>query len=379
MDNPIKRLAVLGCTGSIGRQTLDVVSSLTDRFRIIALAAGDNTTLLTEQISKFKPKFVSWRANAIPPTGEYGMLSPSEIAAHPDVDIVVMALPGNVGLELMLAAVRAGKHIALANKESLVSAGEIIMAEAKASGARITPVDSEHSAVWQCLNGEVSWPVRLILTASGGPFRGYSRAQLDEVTFEQSLDHPTWRMGKKVTIDSATLMNKGLEIIEAHWLFNISFEDIDVIVHPQSIIHSMVEFADGSVKAQLSRPDMRRPLQYALSYPERLSGTGLYHIDWRELSRLDFEPPDLDAFPCLRLARQAGEKGSSYPAVLCAADDAAVELFLSGDIKFNDIPRLVECVLQKHKALSHPGIDEITAASAWARAQTLKAAGDNQC
>ncbi|MES0329653.1 MAG: 1-deoxy-D-xylulose-5-phosphate reductoisomerase, partial [Dehalococcoidales bacterium] len=257
MDNPIKRLAVLGCTGSIGRQTLDVVSSLTDRFRIIALAAGDNTTLLTEQISKFKPKFVSWRANAIPPTGEYGTLSPSEIAAHPDVDIVVMALPGNVGLEPMLAAVRAGKHIALANKESLVSAGEIIMAEAKASGARITPVDSEHSAVWQCLNGEVSWPVRLILTASGGPFRGYSRTQLDEVTFEQSLDHPTWRMGKKVTIDSATLMNKGLEIIEAHWLFNIPFEDIDVIVHPQSIIHSMVEFADGSVKAQLSRPDMR--------------------------------------------------------------------------------------------------------------------------
>ncbi len=377
----MKRLAVLGSTGSIGRQTLEVVRAFPEKFSIVALAAGENTALLERQIDQFKPRFVSYQSKRdLPVKGKYQRLSLEEMACHPEVDIVVMATPGSSGLGPTLAAVKAGKKVALANKESLVMAGDIITRQAGLSGARILPVDSEHSAIWQCLDGERKPPAQIILTASGGPFRHYSPAQLDGVTPEQALAHPSWRMGKKVTIDSATLMNKGLEVIEAHWLFNIPFDRIRVLIHPQSIVHSMVEFIDGATKAQLSCPDMRLPIQYALSYPERLANPELPRIDWKDISRLDFEPPDLDTFPCLKLAIQAGEKGGTYPAVLCGADEVAVELFLGRGIKFSDIAPLVARALEQHQAVAQPTIDEITAADAWARERVFKLArGDNLC
>jgi 1-deoxy-D-xylulose-5-phosphate reductoisomerase len=250
-------------------------------------------------------------------------------------------------------------------------AGEIITSEAKLNGARILPVDSEHSAIWQCLRGENQHSARLILTASGGPFLRYSPAQLDKVTPEQALKHPSWKMGKKVTIDSATLMNKGLEIIEAHWLFDMSIDNISVLVHPQSIIHSMVEFTDGSIKAQLSYPDMRLPIQYALSYPERLPNTQIRKLDWGDIKNLTFEQPDFSTFPCLELAIEAGRMGGTCPAVLCAADEVAVELFLSRRIKFTDIARLVEQILAEHKNTLRPALEEIMAADSWARKEVL--------
>jgi 1-deoxy-D-xylulose-5-phosphate reductoisomerase len=364
----IKQVAVLGSTGSIGRQTLEIISAHPQHFGIIGLAAGKNLDLLAKQISQFQPRFVySQDKKAHPASAKYKFLSLEEMASHPEVDIVVVATSGRWGLQPTLAAVRAGKRIALSNKESLVMAGGIITAEAKQNGAKILPVDSEHSAIWQCLEGEQEKPAKIILTASGGPFYRYSSAQLDKVTAEQALKHPSWRMGKKVTIDSATLMNKGLEVIEAHWLFDIPFEDINVLVHPQSIIHSMVEFMDGSVKAQLGRPDMRLPIQYALSYPERLPNPELPKLDWENIKELTFAPPDFNSFPCLKLAVEAGKKGETYPAVLCGADDVAVELFLSRRIKFTDIARLVKQALDKHKAISHPTLEEILAADNWAR------------
>jgi 1-deoxy-D-xylulose-5-phosphate reductoisomerase len=375
----IKRVAVLGSTGSIGRQTLEVISAHPHRFRIIGLAAGKNLDLLAEQINKFQPRFVYFQdkkshlANA-----EYEFLPLEEMASHPEVDIVVMATSGKWGLQPTLAAVKAGKRLALANKESLVMAGEIIVGEAKRNGAKILPVDSEHSAIWQCLEGETEKPTRIILTASGGPFYHYSSAQLDKVTAEQALKHPSWRMGRKVTIDSATLMNKGLEVIEARWLFDMPVDSINVLVHPQSIIHSMVEFSDGSVKAQLGCPDMRLPIQYALSYPERLLNPKLPKLDWETIKELTFAPPDLDTFPCLKLAREAGKKGGTYPAILCGADEVAVELFLSERIKFTDIARLVEQALEVHQATSHPTVEEILAADSWAREEVRQlVGGDN--
>jgi 1-deoxy-D-xylulose-5-phosphate reductoisomerase len=382
MDNTVKRLAVLGSTGSIGQQTLDVVRALPHRFHIVGLAAGKNTELLAKQIDEFKPRLVYHQGES-PQTRlsdtEYELLSPEDIARHPQVDTVVIAISGNSGLGSTLAAVKAGKNVALANKESLVMAGELIINETKLNNARILPVDSEHSAIWQCLNGENQEAARIILTASGGPFRNYSTEQLKGVTPGQALNHPSWQMGKKVTIDSATLMNKGLEIIEAHWLFNIPFENIEVLIHPQSIIHSMVEFTDGSIKAQLSYPDMRLPIQYALSYPERLPNPNLPRLDWKQISSLTFEPPDPDTFPCLKLAVEAGIRGGTCPAVLCAADEIAVELFLSQRIKFVDIARLVEKVLEQHKVIANPGLDEIIAADTWAREKARQlTTGDSQ-
>ncbi len=376
MVKSIKRLAVLGSTGSIGQQTLDVVRALPQYFRVVGLAAGSNLGLLAEQVNEFKPEFVYCAGKK---SGELARavnikcepLSLEEIACHPQVDIAVIATSGKAGLSPTLAAVKAGKTIALANKESLVMAGEVVTGELKKSGAWILPVDSEHSAIWQCLHGEKEAPARLILTASGGPFRQYSAAQMREVTVAQALKHPSWRMGKKVTIDSATLMNKGLEIIEAHWLFDMPFDGIQVIIHPQSIIHSMVEFTDGSLKAQLSVPDMRFPIQYALTYPARLPNPNLPHLDWSAVKSFTFEAPDLEAFPCLRLGREAGKRGGTYPAVLCAADEVAVELFLEDRIGFTDIARLVEQVLQEHRPVSHPAIEGILAADAWARERVL--------
>ena len=373
MGNAVKQLAILGSTGSVGQQTLEVVRALPHRFHIVGLAAGKNIGLLTEQINEFKPRFVYCQnRKAHPANAEYELLSLEDIACHPQVDIVVIATSGKSGLSPTLAAVRAGKNVALANKESLVMAGEIIINEAKLSAARILPVDSEHSAIWQCLNGETQPVAQLILTASGGPFRHYSPTQLKEVTVKQALKHPTWQMGRKVTIDSATLMNKGLEVIEAHWLFDMPFRKIKVLIHPQSIIHSMVEFIDGSIKAQLSYPDMRLPIQYALSYPERLANPQLPRLDWSQINNLTFEQPNPDAFPCLNLAIEAGEKGGTYPAVLCAADEVAVELFLSQRIKFIDIPNLVEQTLGQHQAIAHPTLEEIIAADAWAREKVMQ-------
>jgi 1-deoxy-D-xylulose-5-phosphate reductoisomerase len=377
MGSIVKRVAVLGATGSIGRQTLKVIDAFPGHFSVIGLAGGRNTALLAEQIARFQPRFVFHQESQTPPpAAEYEFMSMEEMARHPEIDLVVIATSGKWGLKPTLAAVRAGKQVALANKETLVMAGELITAEAKRNKARIMPVDSEHSAICQCLEGEQSKPSKIILTASGGPFWGYSKAKLARVTPEQALEHPSWRMGKKVTIDSATLMNKGLEVIEARWLFDMHFDNIKILIHPQSIVHSMVEFADGSVKAQLGYPDMRLPIQYALSYPERLANPGLPRLDWSDIKELNFEPPDPDAFPCLRLAIKAGRNGGSYPAVLCGADEIAVQQFLAGKIKFTDIPRLVEQTLDEHKATSHPDLEEILAADDWARDKVRQLIGD---
>ncbi len=365
--NP-NNLAVLGSTGSIGRQTLDIARAFPDRLKVVALAAGSNIRLLSEQTREFKPRFVFYQGDpALLPPGGWEFMGMEEMAAHCDVDTVVAASSGASGLMPLLSAIQAGKTVALANKEALVTAGELIMPLARRHHAEIRPVDSEHSAIWQCLAGEKTEPSRIIITASGGPFRGYSRRELAEVTAEQALKHPSWKMGRKVTIDSATLMNKGLEVIEAHRLFNIPFEKIDVLVHPQSIIHSMVEFADGAIKAQLGAPDMRLPIQYVLSYPERWTNEALPKLDFKQIAKFDFEQPDYDRFPCLRLAIEAGKKGGTYPAVLCAADEVAVNLFLEGRIKFTDIPALIDEVLSKHINVSLPSIEDILQADKWAR------------
>ncbi len=383
MGNIIERLAVLGSTGSIGQQTLEVVRAFPHRFHVVGLAAGKNINLLAQQINEFKPRFIYYQNDEaqahLAHTG-CEFLSLEEIASHSEVDTIVIATSGKLGLSPTLAAVKAGKKVALANKESLVMAGEIITGEAKLNAAQILPVDSEHSAIWQCLNNEPQKAAQIILTASGGPFYGYSSAQLKGITVEQALKHPSWRMGRKVTIDSATLMNKGLEVIEAHWLFNMPYDNIRIVIHPQSIVHSMVEFIDGSIKAQLSYPDMRLPIQYALSYPERLPNPQLPRLDWRNIDKLTFDQPDLDTFPCLKLAIEAGRKGGTYPTVLCAADEVAVELFLAQRIKFVDIANLVEQTLEQHQVITYPSLEEIMAADAWARQKALQLASrDNLC
>lgn len=365
----MKRLAVLGSTGSIGRQTLEVVSAFPDRFEVVALACGENVSLLKEQVAEFKPRLVCTELAA----GAKEILGATclpleEIASHPDVDLVVISTSGKAGLGATLAAIRAGKKVALANKEVLVMAGGIVVAEAQKYDAEIVPIDSEHSAIWQCLNGEERRAVsKLILTASGGPFRQSTPAQLAAVTPKDALNHPTWRMGIKVTIDSATLMNKGMEVIEAHWLFDIPYSQIEVVVHPQSIIHSIVEFVDGSAKAQLSLPDMRLPIQYALTHPERWESPFREGIDFGSIVSFDFEPVDLDRFPCLKLAMEAGERGGTYPAVLSAADEVAVELFLAKKIGFPDIAAVVARTLDCHEVISYPSIEDIFAADTWAR------------
>lgn len=366
MDSGIKRIAILGSTGSIGQQTLDVIRALTAKFRVIGLAGGANLRLLEKQISEFQP--VMFYSSVKPDFScKHEFLSMEQIACHPEVDLVLVATSGKAGLEPTLAALREGKTVALANKEVLVMAGEIIIQEAKCHRAQIIPVDSEHSAIWQCLQGERSKPKRIFLTASGGPFYGYSSSELSEVTVKQALHHPTWKMGRKITVDSATLLNKGLEVIEAHWLFNIPFEKIDVLIHPQCIVHSMIEFIDGAVKAQLSFPDMRLPIQYALCYPERLLNLKLPSLDLSKVRCLNFEPVEKSRFPCFELALDAGRYGGTYPAVLCAADEIAVQLFLSKKIGFLDIAPLIEDALQEHQGISNPTVDEILKADAWAR------------
>jgi 1-deoxy-D-xylulose-5-phosphate reductoisomerase len=383
-----RRIAILGSTGSIGRQTLDVVRAFPERFQVVALAAHSNVSLLAEQAREFAPELVACtdeapetaaQLDALLPSALRGVAGLSAAATHPDVEIVVAATSGMIGFEPTLAAIRAGKTIALANKETLVMAGHLVTAEARRAGVAILPVDSEHSAIWQCLRGERTSEVRrLLITASGGPFRHMSLTQMRDVTVAQALNHPTWRMGRKITLDSATLMNKGLEVIEAHWLFNLPFEKIAVVVHPQSIIHSMVEFIDNSIKLQASLPSMRLPIQDALSYPERLdrAGTSLDHpLTWPEVARLDFEEVDLDRFPCLRLAIEAGRAGGTAPAVLVGADEQAAALFLAGRIRLTEIAELIEETLARHSVIADPTIEEALAVCAWAQDEALRIKG----
>jgi len=365
MTFPI-RIALLGSTGSIGQQTLDVARRHPDKISVVGLAAGENVGRLQQQIAEFKPRFVSCLGKNLV-CGDSVCLPLEQMATHPDVDIVVVAVPGGAGLAPALSAARAGKIIALANKECLVAAGEILLAEAKSHGAQIRPVDSEHSSIWQCLVGEPDKPQRLILTASGGPLREYPAERLATVTLEQALAHPSWKMGRKVTIDSATLMNKGLEVIEAHRLYGIDYDQIEVVIHPQSIVHSMVEFADGAVKAQLSPPDMRLPIQYAMSYPERWDNADLPRADFVKIGRLDFSAPDFELFPCLKLAIDAGKKGGTFPAVLSSADEEAVNQFLDRKIRFGDIAKLVAQALDEHIPAAEVTLDNIAAAESWAR------------
>ncbi|MBI2857072.1 MAG: 1-deoxy-D-xylulose-5-phosphate reductoisomerase [Chloroflexi bacterium] len=372
----MKRLAILGSTGSIGRQTLDVVRACPGHFSVVALAGGLNFDLLERQVREFRPRLAFTAAGGDPPgAGARARLATAgarfapmeEIAADGDVDLVVVATSGKAGLSPCFAALRAGKTVALANKEMLVMAGEMATAEAAKNSARILPIDSEHSALWQCLRGEQAGVSRLILTASGGPFWEWSPSDLSRATAREALRHPTWSMGPKVTVDSATLMNKGLEVIEARWLFQVPYDNIEVVVHPESIVHSMVEFVDGSVKAQMSYPDMRLPIQYALSYPERLPARFVPGIDLAKTARLTFAAPDASRFPCLPLAVEAGKMGGTYPAALCGADEVAVDLFIAGQIGFKDIPCILEGALARHENCASPSLAEIIAADARAR------------
>jgi 1-deoxy-D-xylulose-5-phosphate reductoisomerase len=373
MSKAIKKLAVIGSTGSIGQQVLDIVRDFPDKFRIIGLAGGENAGLLRDQISQFQPKLV-YSAHKFDLPGTIKFSSMDEIATHPEVNMVVMATSGKIGLTPTLAAIRSGKKIALANKEVLVMAGEIITKEAKLNQVPIMPIDSEHSAIYQCLQGEKSGVARLILTASGGPFYNHSPLRLTKVTVDEALAHPTWKMGKKVTIDSATLMNKGLEAIEARWLFSITLNKIEIVIHPQSIIHSLVEFVDGSIKAQLSMPDMRFPIQYALSYPERLANKSLPRMNLARLNQLTFGTINYATFPCLQLALDAGRKGGTYPAVLCAADEIAVQLFLEQRIAFTQIAEIIDKTINLHQSIDNPTLEEVLLADEWARDTALKSA-----
>jgi len=370
-------IVILGSTGSIGRQALEVVSAHADRFQVLGLSAHRNADLLLSQWNRFRPplvaikdeELVSLLRESLPPwvrvlAGAEGLC---ELASLPEAKTILAAMSGMAGLLPVLAAVRAGKRIALANKESLAVAGELLMAEAARCGAALLPVDSEHSAIFQMLQGRRKEEVRrILLTASGGPFL-HSPEDLSSVTPEQALAHPTWRMGRKVSVDSATLMNKGLEIIEARWLFDIGIEAIEVVIHPQSVVHSMVEFVDGTILAQLAYPDMRIPIQFALGFPERLAITWS-GVDLLRVGELAFLAPDEQRFPCLRLAREAGKVGGTAPVVLNAANEVAVRRFLAGEIKFTDIPRLVERALGAHSPRSKPRLEDILEADRLCRA-----------
>lgn len=389
MINFPRRIALLGSTGSIGRQTLDIVRSFPEHFQVVALAARSNVDMLAQQVEEFHPALVACFADSpaaerdarakLPGAllGEQGLLA---VATHPDADILVGATSGLMGLRPTLAAIRAGKTIALANKETLVMAGHLVMQAARESNVSILPVDSEHSAIWQCLRGEQAREVRkLVLTASGGPFRHLTPDEARSVTVEQALAHPTWQMGPKITIDSATLMNKGLEVIEAHWLFNMPYEQIEVVVHPESIIHSMIEFIDGSFKMQASLPSMHLPIQDALSYPARLDTQGLglvRELRWPDVARLNFEALDVSRFPCFRLATEAARRGGTYPCVLVGADEEAVALFLAGKLGFSEIAALIEAVLERHEPIAEPDIPAILEATAWARRTALELYGN---
>ena len=371
----MRRIVILGSTGSIGRQTLDIVRAFPDEFEVVGLSAGNNTELLKRQMEEFSPLHV-WSAAAGPGEFPGASFTPMEqMVALNRVDQVMVALMGSVGLTPTLTALAAGKTVALSNKEPIVMAGKLIKDYEASYGGRVLPVDSEPSAIWQCLQGEDNEILRLLITASGGPFRTTPLEDMESVTPEQALRHPTWRMGQKITIDSATLMNKAFEVIESHWLFGVPWERIEVVVHPQSTIHSMVEFADGSVKAQMGPPDMRLPIQYALFYPQRLPNSMIPRLDITVSHSLTFDPLESVRYPCFSLAIEAGRKGGTYPAVLSAADEVAVQAFLDGRISYGGIHRLVERILAEHDPLPGEDAGEILEADAWASARALELAG----
>jgi len=378
----MKRIAILGSTGSIGRQCLEVVAGHRDRFRVVALGAGNRVETLATQVAEHRPALVSvanreraqelaerLRASRIEPLPEivFGADGLLRVATHPEADLLLSAAVGVVGLTATYAAIEQRKTVALANKEVLVAAGELVMAAASRKGVELLPVDSEHNAIHQCLRaGHPREIRRLVLTASGGPFRKLPASRLQDVTPEQALAHPNWRMGPRITVDSATLMNKGFEVIEAHWLFGVPLEQIDVVIHPQSTIHSMVEFVDGSVLAQLGPTDMRVPIQYALTYPQRLASNG-WVLDWAALRRLEFAPASPRKFPCLRLARAALRAGGTAPCALNAADEVAVTAFLERRLAFPDIPRVIERVLEQMPSFAITSLEAVLAADAEAR------------
>ena len=380
---PLKRIVILGSTGSIGRSSLDVVEGLPDRFRIIGLSAGNNVDLLCEQALRHRPDIACVQDDVraeearkhLDPLGirvVSGQAGLEGLATHPDSDLVLNALVGAAGLRPTLSAIRSGKAVAIANKEPLVVAGEVIVKEAREAEVPLLPLDSEPSAFWQCLNGERIGQVRrLILTASGGPFYGWDEDRMSKISPEEALNHPTWEMGRKITIDSATMMNKGLEVLEAMWLFDLPPSRIDVVIHRQSIVHSLVEFVDGSTIAQMSNPDMRLPIQYALTHPDRLP-TRVEPLDLVKLGKLTFDPPDLDLFPCLNLCYQAARLKGTAPAVLNAANEVAVNQFLDRRIGFLAIPEVIRDVLSAHHLIPHPDLQTIVEADGWAR----KAADD---
>lgn len=380
----MKRVVLLGSTGSIGQSTLKVARDLPDKIQIVGLAAGTNLEELIKQSAEFNPPAVSISTpeaasqlrQRVPQNtrvhfGAEGLIA---LATMPEADIVLIAIVGTAGLQPALAAIRAGKDIAVASKEILVMAGEIVMAEAKKHGVRVLAVDSEHSAIFQCLDGKPPDSVRnLWLTASGGPFRDKSqwpKEKFADITLEKALKHPSWVMGRKITIDSATLFNKGLEMIEARWLFDIGMDRVRVVVHPQSVIHSMVEFVDGSIIAQMSAPDMCLPIQYALTYPDRV-GSDRVQTSLPQYGSLTFEEPDTDRFPALNLARQAGEMGGTLPAVFNAANEIAVEAFCNHRITFPQITQTVMRVMDLHRPIQHPSMDEILVADQWARSAAV--------
>ncbi|MDD5397989.1 MAG: 1-deoxy-D-xylulose-5-phosphate reductoisomerase [Dehalococcoidia bacterium] len=373
MKNTVKNIVLLGSTGSIGQQTLDIVRIFQDELQVSGLACGNNADLLLQQVREFRPLLAFCSADLELPAGTMPATM-EEMATHPDVDMVIIATTGKAGLKPAMSALQAGKTVAIANKEILVMAGDLLKQLAARHGGAILPIDSEHSAVWQCLQGEDSSVSRLLLTASGGPFKGWPAEKLRRVTASQALKHPTWKMGRKVTVDSATLFNKGLEVIEAHWLFDLPYEKIEIIIHRQSIVHSMVEFKDGSIKAQLSIPDMHLPIQYALFYPQRMPNPEIKAMDFSGMHNLVFEPVNYMDYPCLRLSLEAAKLGDTYPAVLCAADETAVNLFLNNSIAFTEIATIIDKTLHMHRPVSNPGIEDILRSDRWACDTALKEA-----
>ena len=379
---PPKRIAVLGSTGSIGVNTLKVVSALKDKFSVVALSADSNIKALAAQARIFKPGVISVRDEALAKkirslvrqgtTVLSGAGALEKIVSRDDVDIVVFAISGSSCLMPLVKAIKKGKRIALANKETLVSAGSIIMRLARENNADIVPIDSEHSAIFQCLEGRKNFLNRIYLTATGGPLLNIPKFKFDALSVKFILNHPKWKMGRKISVDSATMMNKGLELIEAKWLFSLDEKMIEVLMHPQAIVHSMVELVDGATFAQMSVPDMRIPIQYALTYPERFRSK-CESLDFSKIKNLSFARPDLAKFPCLELARQALKKGGTYPAVLNAADEEVVKMYLEGRIKFSRIPVMIEKAMEKHKGKSiSPSINDIIEAEIWAREEILR-------
>jgi 1-deoxy-D-xylulose-5-phosphate reductoisomerase len=370
MNTKPKNLVILGSTGSIGTQTLDIVRAFPDQFRVLGIACNNNSPLFQSQIREFDPRLVSYSYNN---TGQASdrtnpiLCEMENMTTDPETDLIVAATSSYACMKAVFAGIESGKDIALANKETIIMAGELLMRHAKTFDVSILPIDSEPSAIWQCLQGENSTISRLIITASGGAFRDKSTLDLESVTPEEALEHPTWNMGPKITVDSANLMNKAFEVIESHHLFDVPWQSIEVVIHPESMIHSMVEFEDGSVKAQISPPDMTLPIQYALSHPKRIYNKNISRFDPISTRQLTFKPLDANQYPLFNMAIQIGKQGGTWPSALCGADEGAVEMFLSKQIGFLDIGPLIESILSKHRNISNPSLEDIIATADWAK------------